>query len=125
MSVNKNEFIKNLDSVLELFRHFKKKMVSGKTSVDKAFITNFEEIIRNYKIIREEIPDDLVSKFGMPIQVMALQLVEQLRHELEDQRQDLHRHKPEQKIDDKLKNPTLSVKEIDDLLDKRLAILKD
>jgi len=124
MSINKNEFLKNLDSVLELFQHFKEKMVGGNTTVDRTFITNFNEIIRNYKIIREEIPDELVSKFGMPIQVMALQLVEQLKQELEGQRQDLQWHKFEQKIDDMLKNPNLSVAEIDDLLDKRLTIPK-
>jgi len=46
-------------------------MVDGNTTIDQAFVQNFDEIIRNYKIIREEIPDDLVCKFGMPIQIMA------------------------------------------------------
>ena len=124
MSINKKEFIANLDSVLDLFQHLKEKMITGNSTVDHAFIQNFDEIIRNYQIIREEIPDDLVSKFGMPIQVMALQLVEQLRHELEGQRKDTYWHRFEKKIDDMLRNPDLTHEEIDDLLDKRLAIPK-
>lgn len=124
MSINKKEFIENLDSVLEIFRHFKEKIADGNTAVDQAFVRNFDEIIRNYQIIREEIPDELVSKFGMPIQIMALQLVEQLRHELEGHRRDTQDQNLETKIDDMLRNTNLSKAEIDDLLDKRLTVQK-
>jgi hypothetical protein len=125
MSMNKKEFIANLDSVLELFQHFKEKMITGKSFVDHTFIDNFDEIIRNYKIIREEIPEELVSKFGMPIQVMALQLIEQLRQELEGQRKNAQLQKLENSVDEMLRNPDLSAVEIDVLLDKRIAIMKE
>jgi hypothetical protein len=125
MSINKKEFIENLDSVLELFRQFKEKMVRNNTAVDHNLIRNFDEIIRNYQIIREEIPDELISKYGMPIQVMALHLVEQLRYELERQRNKNQRQKVENSIDDLLRNPDLSEKEINALLDKRIAIMKN
>jgi hypothetical protein len=124
MSTNKTEFIKNLDLVLEIFRRFKEKMGDGNTTVDHAFVKNFDEIIRNYQIIREEIPEDLISKFGMPIQLMAIQLVEQLRKELEGQGQLSQSRKMETNIDTMLRNANLSVLEIDNLLDKRLALQK-
>jgi hypothetical protein len=122
MSINKKEFIENLDSVLDIFRQFKAKITDGSTAVDQAFVRNFEEIIRNYQIIREEIPDELVSKFGMPIQTMALQLVEQLRKELEGNGPDAQEQKLESRIDDMLRDRNLSDAEIDNLLDKRLAV---
>ena len=125
MSMNKKEFIANLDSVLELFHQFKEKMITGTSSVDHIFIDNFDEIIRNYQIIREEIPEELVSKFGMPIQVMALQLIEQLRQELEGHRKDAQLQKLENSVDEMLRNPDLSGVEIDALLDKRIALRKE
>jgi hypothetical protein len=124
MSINKKEFIENLDLVLEIFRRFREKIADGNTTVDQAFVNNFEEIIRNYQIIREEIPDDLVSKFGMPIQIMAIQLVEQLRKELESHGLDSNERQMETKIDEMLSNANLSVAEIDALLDERLSIQK-
>jgi hypothetical protein len=124
MSINKKEFIKNIDLVLEIFRRFKEKIADGNTAVDQSFMKNFDEIIRNYQVIREEIPDDLVSKFGMPIQIMAIQLVEQLRKELEGHDQDSHDKEMETRIDDMLCDSNLSVSEVDDLLDKRLALQK-
>jgi hypothetical protein len=124
MSINKKDFIENLDLVLEIFRRFKEKMADGKTTVDQSFVKNFDDIIRNYQIIREEIPEDLVSKFGMPIQLMAIQLVEQLRKELEGEGKDYRNTEMETRIDDMLRNANLSDAEIDDLLDKRLAIQK-
>ncbi|MBN2273833.1 MAG: hypothetical protein JXK95_05835 [Bacteroidales bacterium] len=124
MSINKKEFIANLDSVLELFRQFKERMIRNNTGVDHTFIRNFDEIIHNYQIIREEIPEELVSKFGMPIQVMALQLIEQLRKELEWQQRDNQKQKMKQSIDDLLKNPSISEPEINALLDKRIEIMK-
>jgi hypothetical protein len=124
MSPNKKEFIENLDSVLEIFRQFKEILIKGNTKIDQDFIRNFDEIIQNYQIIREEIPDEMVSKFGMPIQVMALQLVEQLRFELEGQHMLMQEKKIEDNIDEKLRNPDLSEKEIDALLDQRLSVVK-
>lgn len=124
MSINKKEFVENLDLVLEIFRRFKEKMADENTTVDQAFVKNFDDIIRNYQIIREEIPEDLVSKFGMPIQLMAIQLVEQLRKEMDGQGKDSRDTEMEIKIDGLLSNANLSDAEIDDLLDKRLAIQK-
>jgi len=124
MNTNKTEFIKNLDLVLEIFRRFKEKMADGNTTVDHAFMKNFDEIIRNYQIIREEIPEDLISKFGMPIQIMAIQLVEQLRKELEGQGQLSQSREMETRIDVMLRDTNLSHVEIDNLLDKRIALQK-
>lgn len=125
MEINKKEFIANLDSVLELFRHLKEKLVDGNSSVDHTFIRNFNEIIKNYRIIREEIPEEMVSKFGMPIQVMALQLIEQLRQELEMKNKNTHDRSAEQKIDELLLNPGLTDIEINELLDQRLMVRKE
>lgn len=124
MRINKKEFIENLDSVLELFRQFKEKLNTGNTAVDHNLIRNFDEIIRNYKIIREEIPEELISKYGMPIQVMALHLVEQLRNELEGKQKINQTQKLKKSIDDLLRNPGLSEKDMDKLLDKRIVIMK-
>ena len=124
MNTNKTEFIKNLDLVLEIFRRFKEKMADGNTTVDHAFMKNFDEIIRNYQIIREEIPEDLISKFGMPIQIMAIQLVEQLRKELEGQGRLSQSREMETRIDVMLRDTNLSHAEIDNLLDKRIALQK-
>jgi len=124
MNINKKEFIENLDSVLELFRQFKEKIGSNNTAADQDLIYNFDAIIRNYQIIREEIPDELITKFGMPIQVMALHLVEQLRNELGERRIANQQQQMQKSIDDLLLNPDLSETEMDQLLDKRIAMMK-
>jgi hypothetical protein len=124
MNINKKEFIANLDSVLELFQQFKEKMIRNNTSLDHNFMQNFDEIIRNYQIIREEIPDELISRYGMPIQIMALQLVDQLRHELEERRVSNRQRNIKSSIDDLLQEPGLSEKEINTLLDKRITLVK-
>lgn len=124
MNINKKEFIANLDSVLELFQQFKEKMIRNNTSLDHNFMQNFDEIIRNYQIIREEIPDELISRYGMPIQIMALQLVDQLRNELEERRVSNRQRNIKSSIDDLLQEPGLSEKEINTLLDKRITLVK-
>ncbi len=124
MKINKKEFIENLDSVLKLFRQFRETMTISNAAPDQNFMRNFDEIIRNYQIIREEIPDELISRFGMPIQVMALQLVEQLRQELDGQRRNDRQRIGVSSIDDQLRKPGLYEKEINALLDKRNAMMK-
>jgi hypothetical protein len=124
MSINKKEFIENLDLVLEIFRRFKEKMAEKNAKGDQTMVKNFDDIIRNYEIIREEIPEDLISKFGMPIQIMAIQLVEQLRKELEGCGRTSEDQKLETEIDEMLRDSKLSHTEIDILLDKRLSLQK-
>jgi uncharacterized protein YcgL (UPF0745 family) len=125
MKANKKEFIANLDSVLEILMQYRDKLKSKRSPADKYFVRNFDDIIRNYQIIREEIPDELISRFGMPIQVMALQLIEQLRKELEEASPNLKYLEKIRLIDEQLMACSLNNAATDDLLDQRLKLMKE
>jgi uncharacterized FAD-dependent dehydrogenase len=133
-------FKENLDLLIKLFRKLKdKSSINEIKGIDKTFYHNFEYLLNNYEMMKDQISDELLSKFGEPVKGMIAGLVEQLKDELGEEEvqaiineedEIIKDHIPEDKstdsvemIDKMLKNPNLSEKEIDELLDRRSKLM--
>lgn len=136
-------FHDNLDQLIKLLRKMKEKSADYDfPGVPKMFFTNFDFVINNYEMMKNQISDQLLNQFGEPIKQMVADMVEQLKEELGDDL-DLELDEPEedhqievspgpdenesldealQRIDKRLKTPGLSDEEIDKLLDERSNI---
>ncbi len=129
-------FKENLDLLIKLFRKLKNKSsISEIKGIDKTFYYNFEYLLNNYEMMKDQISDELLSKFGEPVKGMIASLVEQLKDELgeeevqaiiNEEEEPIKDHMPNDKsmdsiheIDEMLKSPDLTNKEIDELLDRR------
>jgi hypothetical protein len=85
--------------------------------------------------MRDQLSEELLSKFGEPVKGMIASLVEQLKMELGDDIGDLDLDDDKEeailvpddisKIDEMLKNPDLSDEEINKLLDERSRLAKN
>jgi len=85
--------------------------------------------------MRDQLSEELLSKFGEPVKGMIASLVEQLKMELGDDIGDLDQDEAEveeisipedvAKIDEMLKDPQLSPEEINKLLDERSKLAKN
>lgn len=131
-----NELRKNLDELIRLFKKVKNtSSIDDIPGIDKRFFQNFELLLSNYDMIKEDLTDELLNQFGAPIHQMIEETVATLRKELGEET-DIN--KPEEsnetinyiaeainiteeieKIDRQLKENKLSQNEIDNLLDKR------
>lgn len=123
----KHTFAENLEQLIELFGKLKERSLSQKVpGINKAFFKNFDYIAQNYKTLKKDIPDEVLERFGEPIQVMVEEMVEQLIGELEEdeymdvEAKDLSNDLKE--VDLLLRNPAISQLEMDQLLDQRLKI---
>lgn len=136
-----NELRKNLDELIRLFKKVKEtSSIEEIPGIDKRFFQNFELLLNNYDMIKEDLTDELLNQFGAPIHQMIEETVKTLRKELgEDadveteaeitelidyQDQAINISEEIENIDQKLKQNNLSQSEIDHLLDKR-STLKD
>lgn len=134
--MRERSFKENLDLLIKLFRKLKdKSSIHEIKGIDKTFYYNFEYLLNNYEMMKDQISEELLSKFGEPVKGMIASLVDQLRDELgeeevqaiiNEEEETIKDHIPEDKnsdsiemIDKMLKNPNLSEKEIDELLDRR------
>ena len=103
--------------------------------IDKTFYQNFEYLLSNYENMREQLSEELLSKFGEPVKGMIASLVEQLKMELGDDISDLDLDDEMEEvievpddistIDEMLKDPDLSDEEINKLLDERSRLAKN
>ena len=128
-------FKENLDLLIKLFRKLKdKSSINEIKGIDKTFYYNCEYLLNNYEMMKDQISDELLSKFGEPVKGMIASLVEQLKDELGEEEvqsiineeEPITDHTPQEKnldsiqeIDEMLKNPDLTDKEVDELLDRR------
>jgi predicted nucleic acid-binding Zn-ribbon protein len=134
-------FHDNLDELIKLLRKMKEKSDDYEfPGVPKMFFSNFDFVINNYEMMKNQISDQLLNQFGEPIKQMVADMVEQLREELGDDlefdtTEDAPANEPVievdenesldealQRIDKRLKAPGLSETEIDKLLDERSKI---
>lgn len=123
----KNTFAQNLEYLIELFSKLKQRSLNQKLpGIDKTFFDNFDYIAQNYKSLKKDIPDEVLERFGQPIQQMVEQMVEQLIEELEQDEpneiEDNELTEDLKEIDLLLRNPLISCQEINELLDQRNAI---
>jgi len=138
MEEDKQEFKRNLDELIKLFRKLKNKTsIENMPGVDKAMVQNFEVFLSNYDNMKDHITDDLFDQFGVPMRQMIADLVSQLKSELSQEEilefknlteiektDDVDNFRDINEIDKLLKNPKLSQEEIDKLLDERSSLKK-
>jgi len=135
MGSEDRSFNDNLDLLIKLFKKLKEKSSFDEMSgIDKTFYQNFEYLLGNYENMREQLSEELLSKFGEPVKGMIASLVEQLKAELGDDIGDLDLEEAVEeeismpddiaKIDKMLKDSNLSDAEINKLLDERSKLAK-
>ena len=136
MGSEDRSFNENLDLLIKLFKRLKDKAsFDDMPGIDKTFYQNFEYLLSNYENMRDQLSEELLSKFGEPVKGMIASLVEQLKMELGDDIGDLDLDEemkdvivvPDDisKIDEMLKNPELSDEEINKLLDERSRLARN
>jgi hypothetical protein len=136
MGSEDRSFNENLDLLIKLFKRLKDKASFDEMpGIDKTFYQNFEYLLSNYENMRDQLSEELLSKFGEPVKGMIASLVEQLKMELGDDIGDLDLDDDKEeailvpddiyKIDEMLKNPDLSDEEINKLLDERSRLAKN
>jgi len=137
MSSEDKSFNKNLDLLIKLFKRLKERSTfEDMPGIDKTFYQNFEYLLSNYEHMRDQLSEELLSKFGEPVKGMIASLVEQLKIELGDDIGDLNLDEeaaeeeiriPDDiaKIDEMLMDPNLSNEEINKLLDERSKLAKN
>lgn len=136
-----NDLRRNLDELIRLFKKMKNtSSIEEIPGIDKRFFQNFELLLNNYDMIKEDLTDELLNQLGAPIHQMIEETVQTLRKELgEDadveikaeitelkdyQSEAINVSEEIEKIDQELKENKLSQSEINNLLDKR-STLKD
>ena len=144
MDSSERSFHDNLDLLIKLLRKLKdKSALENIPGMPQMFFTNFDFVINNYEIMKNQISDQLLSQFGEPIKQMVAEMVEQLKEEVGDEFDmdiEVVEEKKEpiidlegvtgqgdaiKKIDDLLKKPGLSEEEINNLLDERSKLKGD
>lgn len=125
-------FHENLDELLEILKRIKAKSIGKKLGdIDVSFLDDFELIIENYELIKSTISPDMLDSIGEPMRGLIEGLVETLKSELSEvvtqaQKNGAWRNADEdlERLNNLLKRPDISNKEIDELLDKRSELLK-
>lgn len=121
MPENSNAFLKKLDELIALFEKLRDKATKeGIILQNDPMYKNFELLAGNYKMIKHNIPDDLIEEIGEPIKDMITELIAQLKMDLnitDDNNSNISDEL--QQIDQLLKSGNLTENEINDLLDQR------
>lgn len=149
MSESNEEFEKDLEQLIRLFKKIKDKTKAEQFShLDPAFAQNLDFIINNYEMVKNNIPKEMFTQMGLPFQQMMKEFINHLKAELgedleeeellreeedivEDSKEETpsdDRMQPSQeiaKIDAALKKPGLTDEQIDRLLDRRNALLNN
>jgi len=82
MSDNKS-FRENLDNLIELFKKLREKSnQSEHKDLDPMLINNLDSLIRNYDMVKDSFPDEMLNKIGGPIQGIIEQAIAQLKEQL-------------------------------------------
>ena len=98
MGSEDRSFNDNLDLLIKLFKRLKDKAsFDDMPGIDKTFYQNFEYLLGNYENMRDQLSEELLSKFGEPVKGMIASLVEQLKTELGDDIGDLELDETEEK----------------------------
>ena len=130
MGSEDRSFNENLDLLIKLFKKLKDKAsFDDMPGIDKTFYQNFEYLLSNYENMRDQLSEELLSKFGEPVKGMIASLVEQLKMELGEDIDELDLDEEDSKvlevpddiskIDEMLKDASLSDEEVNKLLDER------
>lgn len=126
MKGDKSAFANKLDELILLFEKLKVKATNeGIILKDDPLYANFEMLANNYRLIKHNLPEDLLQEISEPIKEIITQMVDQLRSEMgasvQDEETDIIKDELKD-IDKLLKRGDLSETEINDLLDKRAEL---
>jgi len=121
-------FRRKLDTLIELFKKVRERsMEKDVPGIDKTFFQNFDFVLNNYEMIKDQLSDEMLEQFGAPIQTLIETLINQLKDELGE---DFYKLEPTKEMSDDLneiekllKSNELSNDDIDALLDKRASLL--
>ncbi len=119
-----------LDQLIRLFKKIRANTDKEQFAyVDPAFFQNLDFIIRNYEMMKTNIPKEVLNQMGGPFQKILKEFIDQLKNELGED-EPLTEVKQEivndiNEIDKLLRNPEMSENSIDELLDKRSELLKN
>lgn len=123
---NKNKaFINKLDELIALFEKLREKATNeGIIIKNDPLYQNFELLAGNYKMIKNNIPEELIEELGEPIKDIITEMVMQLKKDLgiNDQAEKFGVDEELKAIDHLLKQGNLSEKEMNELLDKRTSL---
>ena len=116
-----SDFSKDLDKLIQLFKKFKEKTVEEDIpGFNKQFFQSFDLIVNNYDMIKNQLSDDYFRQISEPLKQMIQDMIIQLQQELgDDLETKTEVNNTIKEIDELLKKPGLSNKEVDELLDKR------
>lgn len=119
MDQEDRSFSENLDLLIKLLRKLKDKAsYEDFPGMPKMFLANFDFVINNYEMMKNQISEQLLSQFGEPIKKMVADMVEQLKDEVGDELV-LESGEPETKIVLKDTDDTMNaISQIDALLTK-------
>ncbi len=126
MDGDKSAFINKLDELILLFEKLKNKATKdGIILKDDPLYANFEMLANNYRLIKHNLPEELLQEISEPIKEIITQMVDQLKREMgtsveNDESESIKDELSE--IDQLLKKNDLSEDEINHLLDKRSGL---
>lgn len=129
MTENSQAFINKLDELIGLFGRLREKAIrEGMILKNDPMYQNFEMLAKNYQLIKNNLPQDLIEEIGGPLKEIISDMVDQLKKELGENpsiQQNSTVYEELEEIDRLLKRDHLSEKEINDLLDKRASFNKN
>lgn len=127
MKEDESAFVNKLDELIALFEKLKEKAArEGIILKDDPLYKNFEMLSNNYRLIKHNLPEDLLQEISDPIKEIIAQMVDQLKQEMgttvdADEKDTIKDELGE--IDKLLQKGGLSEREINELLDKRSGLI--
>jgi len=128
MDQGSESFRKKIDQLMELFRRFAEKMDKENLTDNSPYAHNFRMMLENYDRMKGFLPDDIPENLRGPFEQMLNELIQKLRDEIGEVRQTPAQEEKTNvtldEIEQKLKQGNLSPAEMDELLDKMIAMKK-
>ncbi len=128
MNPSKQQFTKQLDELIDLFKRLQHKAISdGFYDEDAQLFESFEQLVTQYETMRHMVPPEFINEMGEPIKTLIEEMIVQLRADL-----NLPREMPIvtgpmsriTEIDGLLTAKNLDIEELDALLDERAELQK-
>jgi hypothetical protein len=139
--MEKEEFKKDLEQIIKLFTKLQEKAKkTGYMSLDDMHYKQIEMLVQSYDMVKDNINEQMLSRFGEPIRDMMKEMISHLQDELGDEYLYEIESKPEketitekadkviqigpslEEIERMLQASNLSEQQINDLLDLRAKI---
>jgi hypothetical protein len=115
-----NNFKKSLDELIEVFKKIKNTSAYKEMVKTDLQLKNIEMLIENYELIRNNIPNEIISEFGGQLKTLIEDLTEKLKKDIPTNENENTTHITDiEAIDKLLSNEKLPEYKINELLDQR------